>query len=123
MIRHCTNCDTRSKWSQLPYVGIQCSIDDCKLELRNCSCGTTLAEELPTYQQARNWLTAERVLGDRLEAAMVIVSLVGGGTCDPIGADWLARLADGDTHKAHYARVLLFTLGSWGQLPKAEVAA
>lgn len=46
--KQCNTCGRtfdNAGWSQLPYVGIQHG-GEFPLELRNCSCGSTLAQEV-----------------------------------------------------------------------------
>ena len=49
-------------WALLRFVAYQDTVDDdgnpAKLELRNCSCGSTLAIELPTQEQIDETLAA-----------------------------------------------------------------
>ncbi len=46
----CGRTFTREQWLELPYLGVQCfrnADGESDLELRNCPCGSTLANEIP----------------------------------------------------------------------------
>jgi hypothetical protein len=47
----CGRRHTQAQWGALPFVGVQETSDGERLELRNCSCGSTRALELPQRTQ------------------------------------------------------------------------
>lgn len=104
MIRSCQSCGTESRWSQLPYVGIQKVIDDADLELRNCHCGSTLAEEL-TQSEAEAWALICCQTGVP-GAVQVVASLNYGMPLGHEGRAWLCETMLGDEPAARWAEVL-----------------
>lgn len=52
-------------WSALPLVGVQRVTAGCSLELRNCSCGSTLAVEVRTIPACRHCGGEGLVLDER----------------------------------------------------------